>query len=169
MAVLPVWLWALSRAASQSRAARWAVACAIACALVASSLILATRREEPEPSHAAALVSSLAQKEDLVIAAAAFYLPIRLAHDRGDLASPVVALPIELAQHPGWFTGAPPGESDYRAIQAALESLAPGRRAFVLIHPTFRKARLSGLLQARGIVRVMSERPETVLLVCTAQ
>jgi hypothetical protein len=169
MAVLPVWLWSVARAASQSRAARWASHALIACALAASALALAARREEPEPSGAATFVSRIAQKGDIVIGAAAFYLPARLAYDRGELAAPVVALPLDVAQHPGWFTAEAPKDSDYRAIEAALAQLAPGRRAFALLHPRFRTPRLAALLAARGVVRVMSDLPQTVVLVCTAQ
>ncbi|HEX7254215.1 MAG TPA: hypothetical protein VF376_15150, partial [Thermoanaerobaculia bacterium] len=169
MVVLPVWYWTLARAASVNNATRWIARAAIACGLAASAWVLAVRKDVPEPSQAVTFIQSIAQKDDLVIAGAAFYLPARLAHDRGELAPPVLALPEDVSLHPGWFTPASPRESDYQAIEADLAGLAPGRRAFVLLHPVFRTARLSSLLSAKGVVRVMSERPQTVVLVCTAR
>jgi hypothetical protein len=169
MVVLPVWYWALARAGSENRAARGTVRAGFACALAASACILAARKDVPEPAQAVAFIQSIAQKEDLVVAGAAFYLPARLAHDRGELTAPVLALPEDISGHPGWFLQESPAESDYQAIEADLASLPPGRRAFVLLHPIFRTARLSALLSARGIVRVMSERPQTVVLVCTVR
>ena len=169
MVVLPVWYWALARAGSENGAARWTVRAGIACALAASAWILAARKDVPEPSQAVTFIQSIAQKDDLVVAGAAFYLPARLAHDRGELAAPVLALPEDVSRHPGWFLPESPTESDYQAIEADLARLLRGRRAFVLLHPIFRTARLSAVLSARGIVRVMSERPQTVVLVCTAR
>src|SRR5215471_4606633 len=154
MVVLPVWYWALARAASENHAARWTVRAAIACAIAASVWILAARRDAPEPSQAVTFVRSIAQKDDLVIAGAAFYLPAQLAHERGELAAPVLALPEDVSRHPGWFSPESPNDSDYRAIEADLAHLSSGRRAFVLLHPIFRTPRLSALLSARGVVRV---------------
>src|SRR5262245_43267952 len=169
LVILPVWYWALALAASENRAVRGMVLGAIACALAASGWILFARRDVPEPSQAVTFIESIAQKEDLVIAGAAFYLPARLAHDRGELTAPVLALPEEIGRHPGWFLPESPKESDYQAIEADLARLSPGRRAFVLLHPVFRTARPSALPHARGIVRIMSERPQTVVLVCTVR
>jgi hypothetical protein len=169
MAVLPLWVWVIARSSVQNRAMRWAVHATVACALVSSVWLLTVHREEPEPSAATAVIAGLAQKDDLVIAAASFYLPARLARDRGELAAPVLPLPQELARHPGWFTAEIPRDSDYRAIEIALARLMPKARAFALLPPAFRTARLASILAARGVVRVMSERPQTVVLVCTAR
>ena len=169
MAVLPLWLWVMAQSSIGNRAMRWVVHASVACALMASVSILAVHREEPDPSRATAVIAGLAQKDDLVIAAASFYLPARLAHDRGELAAPVLPLPQELARHPGWFTADIPQDADYRVIEMALARLMPNARAFALLPPAFRTARFASILGARGVVRVMSERPQTVVLVCTAR
>lgn len=167
MAVLPIWLWAVSRGAAAGRKARWLAGAGAALAAVSSLLLLARPSAEPRFSSVLAPLEQFADRQDRVVATGAFYLPARLASDRGDLAAPVTAFPPELAIHPGWIGRRPPSEADYRDLEASLLHLSPGRRIFVALDPGYRTPRLSRLLSDRGVVRVMFERPDAVILVCT--
>ncbi len=168
MAVLPIWMWAVARAASSGRAARWTAAASVLLAAVGSGLLLTAPRQESTPSRAVAFIERVAVPTDRVIAAAAFYLPARLAHDRGELAATLISFPPDLADHPGWIAQQAPSERDFRSLEDSLAALAPGERAFLLLHPLLRSPRVDGLLTRTGAVRVLAERSDAVVLVCTA-
>jgi hypothetical protein len=74
---------------------------------------------------------------DLVVAADANYLPLRLAKDRGALAAFLVGIPAEVELHPGWFEPTPPSQIDSEAarLQRALAGVRPGGRVDFAIPP----------------------------------
>jgi hypothetical protein len=167
IAILPIWLWSVARAATAGRAGRWVTAVSGAVAAVAALLLLAAPKPVTSSSRAVALVGQLATREDQVIATAAFYLPARLAYDRGSLAAPVTPIPRELASHPGWFAQAPLSDEDVRVLDQALATLSGSRRAFLLLHPLFYTPQMAQRLAVRGRGEVLLERPDALVLVWT--
>jgi hypothetical protein len=167
IAILPIWLWSVSRAATAGRAARWVTLTSAAVAAVAALLLLAAPKPVPSSSRAVALVGQVAAREDQVIATAAFYLPARLAYDRGTLAAPVMPIPRGLAPHPGWFAQAPLSQEDGLALDEALSTLSGSRRAFLLLHPFFYTPQMARRLAVRGHGEVLFERPDALVIVWT--
>lgn len=154
MAVLPIWLWAAARAAAENRLARFAAAAASAVGVTACVLLMAASpRGDSLAVRAATLVARTARAGDVVFADTDFYLPARLALDRGEIAAWVESLPADLAEHPGWFAPRWPTESDYRRLESALERVAPTGRAFFLLRPLDRTRALGQILDARGTLR----------------
>ena len=167
IAILPIWLWSVARAATAGRAGRWVTAVSAAVAAVAALLLLAAPKPVPSSSRAVALVGQLATREDQVIATAAFYLPARLAYDRGSLAAPVTPIPREVASHPGWFAQAPLSDEDVRVLDEALATLSGSRRAFLLLHPFFYTPQMAQRLKERGRGEVLFQRPDALVIVWT--
>ena len=165
MTVLPVWLWALARAGEESRPVRWAGLAAVFLGAAASASLLMTPRPVPAPLAATERLAGIAREGDSVLAGAGFYLPARLASERGRLRAAVRAFPAAIAEHPGWFAPVAPREEDYAAVANALERAAPGSRVFLLLPSSYRTGRLEGLLAAKGTVREAVRSPEGVLLV----
>lgn len=150
MAVLPVWMWAVSRAASESRATRFAAGAAVALGMVATAGFLRAPHAEYPASAVAASLARVARPRDVVVAGASFYLPARLASERGDLAAAVRPIPEELARHPGWFVPALPGLAEERALERALGEAREGGRLFLAIPPAYATPGLLRLLDAPG-------------------
>ena len=147
LAILPVWVWTLARAvpsAPRLRAAAWARAVLGAIALATS---LPTPRYEPSGPRVAAALSGLARPSDLVVAGAAFYLPARLARDRGALAAPLQGFPRDIESHPGWFPLRAPPEEAYGALESALP---PARRPRASGSPCTRSSRPGGCARCSG-------------------
>ncbi len=167
VAILPIWLWSVARAATPGRMARWVTGASVAVGAVAALLLLAAPKSVPSSSRAVGLVRQLAHREDRVIATAAFYLPARLASDRGTLAAPVTPIPRELASHPGWFAQAPLSQQDVQALDEALAALSGSRRAFLLLHPFYYTPQMAQRLAVRGHGQVLFERPDALVLVWT--
>jgi len=167
IAILPIWLWSVSRAATAGRAARLITTVSIGVAGVAALFLLAAPKPVSSSARAVALVAPLAAREDQVIATAAFYLPSRLAYDRGTLAAPVTPIPRELASHPGWFAQAPLSHEDVRPLDEALATLSGRRRAFLLLHPFFYTPQLAQRLAGRGRGEVLFERPDALVILWT--
>lgn len=168
IAILPIWLWSVSRTATAGRVARWVTAASVAVGAAAALLLLAAPKPEPSSSRAVALVRQLATREDRVIATAAFYLPARLAYDRGTLAAPVTPIPRELASHPGWFAQAPLSKEDVQTLDEALATLSGSRRAFLLLHPIFYTPQMAHRLVVWGRGEILFERPDALVIVWTA-
>jgi len=166
LAVLPIWLWGLAAATSTSRLARVAsVAVAAVGALSCGALLSRVPRENPPYVEAAAKLGREAGPKDVAIVGGAFYLPARLASDRGLLASRLVALPEELAAHPGWIPARLPGPRDLDGLERELTLLPPQSRAFVLVPPLFDNAGLRAVLSGGGKVRSLDAGPGALLLV----
>ena len=158
MAVLPVWIWAIALAGDRSRLVRLAGAASFAVAGISCVLLLAPRTESYPARVLDALVAN-GRREDVLFAGAHFYLPARLAAERGRLATPVRAFPAEQAAHPGWTTGARPTREDLAAVEAALRGVAPAGRVFFLVPPSY-AAPLRPLVAGRGVTRRLAESEE---------
>ncbi len=149
MAVLPVWMWALARAAPGSRTARWGSTAAVLLGVAA----IVTVAPSPRATDAADVTAALARATrsgDVVVAAAGFYLPLFLEAERGRLAASLRALPEELAAHPGWFVPTLPGESEARTVAREAVNLPPGGRLFLVVPPAYATPALAAPLQAPG-------------------
>jgi len=147
LVVLSVWIWGLASASRGSRALR--VAAAAAAALGLAATILLARQAHPLSSPAAVTESlaRAAEPGDSVLAAGAFYLPARLAADRGRLVARVDALPAELSKHPGWFVPALPGRAEEELLASTLAATPPGSRLFLVLPAPY---------QTAGVNRVLS-------------
>jgi hypothetical protein len=165
MAILPVWMWMVARAAEKSRAARVASLAAIAVALTSSAILLAVPREPPPAARALDFIERTARPGDVLFAGAHFYLPARLAADRGRLAIPVHAFPFEQAEHPGWSVPRWPSPTDLDAVYRALDRAGASGRVFFLIPPSYRKTLAPAA--ARGVMRRVLETREMLLAVWT--
>jgi hypothetical protein len=150
MAVLPVWIWSIARAASEGRALRWGSGLAALLGLFATAEI-AWAPHPPTPSgEVTETLSRIARPEDFVVAGASFYLPARLAGDRRRLAATVRALPEDLSRHPGWFIPSLPGPDEERLLARAVDEVPPGARLFLAIPPVYATPGLTRVLSAPG-------------------
>jgi len=168
MAVLPVWLWTVALAGERSRFLRGATWSAVAIASLSTVLSVAAPRG---PSAAAWTLEALertGRQGDVLFAGASFYLPARLAADRGRLPMSVHAFPLEQAAHPGWTVPRRSRAEDEAAVERALARAGPTGRVFFQVPPSYRKE-LHPLLAARGVTRRIVETPEMVLLVWSAK
>jgi len=167
MAVLPVWLWVVARAAGSRRPIRWIAAGAAAIAVAACLLVLRGAPRNP-PVQAVMLghLENVASAQDTVAAGPTFYVRARLASDRGTLAGRLEAFPADLAEHPGWFVPRLPSEREYARLS---DTLARAARVFLLLDPPYRTPRLEGLLLERGELREVEVRPKGILLLFTAR
>jgi hypothetical protein len=164
MAVLPVWLWAIALGAEESRFVRVTAIAALLAAAVSSALALSAPRTESLPAKALDALVEDARPDDVLFAGAHFYLPARLAADRGRLPLAVRAFPAEQAAHPGWSAGAVPSTKDLRAVETALERAGAGGRVFFQVPPSYGVA-IEPLVAGRGITRRLGESPEMLFLV----
>ena len=147
LAVLPVWMWGIASAARSSRATR--VAAVAAASLGFAATIVLARQPHPlsPPAAVAENLARAAEHGDSVLAAGAFYLPARLALERGRLVAPVHALPEELSKHPGWFVPVLPGRPEEEVLAAKLAATPPGSRLFLVLPAPY---------QTEGVNRVLS-------------
>jgi hypothetical protein len=164
MAVLPVWLWTVALAGERSRFVRGATWSAVAIASLSTILLVVAPRG---PSVAARTLEALertGRPGDVLFAGASFYLPARLAADRGRLPMSVQAFPLEQAAHPGWTVPRRSRPEDDAAVRRALDRAGSNGRVFFEVPPSYRKE-LRPLLAPRGVTRRIVEAPEVVLLV----
>jgi hypothetical protein len=164
MAVLPVWLWALARGGEGSRFLRLSAAAAVAVAAVSSVLLLSAPRTESLPARALDALAADARPDDVLFAGAHFYLPARLAADRGRLPLTLRAFPAEQATHPGWSVAVAPVVEDFQAVETALARARAGGRVFFQVPPSYGVA-LRPLVAGRGITRRLGESEEMLFLV----
>jgi hypothetical protein len=135
MATLPVALWALARASRRSLAAN---ALTIAASVAGFAVIAGAFVHPPGPypySETAKLMVSRTRPGDLVVAADANYLPLRIEKDRGELAASLVGVPFEIESHPGWFEPVAPsriGAETNRARRAVAAVPSGGRVDFAI-------------------------------------
>jgi len=168
LAVLPVWLWTVARAIPISPRLR---AAAGACALVAAGALAAAlpaKRFEPAGPRVAAALTGLARPSDFVIAGAAFYLPARLARDRGALPAPLQGFPREVENHPGWFPLRAPSEESYTELETALASRPSGSRVWIAVHPLFATRRMGEVLGRRGTLKEGLRGSDALVMIWTA-
>ncbi len=164
MAVLGVWLWGVASAAGSGRAAR---ACAMAIAAVAATsaaVILASPLPRSPAAETVAAVASKIAPGDALVAGGGFYLPARLAADRGAIRGAVESYPGEIERHPGWFEPRAPVDSDVAALERSLAAAPTGRRTYLLLHPYQESPSLARMLAAHGTARVVTRMPEASLI-----
>ncbi len=166
LAVLGVWIWALARAAHTSRLAFSAAVAAIALGTIAILVAITARFDDPVWRPATAAVARIARPGDRVFGGAGFYLPLRIAADRGRLHAAVESFPADLALHPGWFAAAPAMPEDFAALRRRLGLMAPSSHALLLIHPYYATA-LERAIEGRGRIQEVVRRPDAVLLIWT--
>jgi hypothetical protein len=168
MAVLPVWLWAVALAAEESRAARWLAGAAAALGLCASLGYPRSPQAEAAPLQVVRAIARVAHPQDTVVAAAAFYLPARLASERGSLAAAVRPLPEDIARHPGWFIPALPGADEVHLVARAAAQTPPGGRLFILLPPEYATPDLLAALAAPGgRARELWRSPDALVILRT--
>jgi hypothetical protein len=102
------------------------------------------------------------------VAGAHFYLPARLAADRGRLTIPVEAFPPDQASHPGWAFPRWPGLEDLAGVDRAIEAAGATGRVFLLVPPSYRLA-LAPVIGRRGVTRRLVETQEMLLAVWSAR
>jgi hypothetical protein len=163
MAVLPIFLWGLSRAAETTAIARWAARGAGAIGAVATLLLLLSPRPEPVYSSAARQLALALPADGLLVAGGAFYLPARIEKDAGRLRGRLHALPAGLESHPGWFVAAPPDDRTISELSAALAD-SPGGSIYLLMPPLLADGPVAASLAARGVVEVLHRDEESVLV-----
>jgi len=165
MAVLPVWIWAIALGAEGSRFLRVTAAAALLLAAVSSVLLVSAPRTASLPAKALDALAQDARPGDVLFAGAHFYLPARLAADRGRLALPVQPFPLDQAAHPGWSVAARLRAEDFAAVARALRTAGPDDRVFFLVPPSY-GGPLQSILGQDGVIReVVNSPPEMVLLV----
>ncbi len=167
-AVLAVWIWAIARAAPRRRPLAAIAALAGALGLVATVLVVSGPHPETTPSSAVERVARLARTGDVVLAGPSFYLPARLAADRGRLPARVVALPSTDAAHPGWFIAWPLKPGDVSDALRIAEAVPPGSRLFLLLPPAYDVPALTESLAQHGTLRELVRQNDGVLTVWTA-
>jgi hypothetical protein len=150
LAVLPVWIFGLAASTPASRAIRGACAAIAGLGLLATLAVVLPSRAPSAPLVVAETIGRVAGPGDSVVAAAAFYLPARLAHETGRLRAPVRSLPAELEEHPGWFVPSLPGAAEERLLSSALAAVAPGRRLFLVVPPDYATPGLARVLDGSG-------------------
>jgi hypothetical protein len=109
-------------------------------------------------------VASKIAPGDSLVAGAGFYLPARLAADRGAIRGAVEAYPGEIARHPGWLEPRAPLDSDVAALEKSLAAAPAGRRTYLLLHPYQESPALARMLAAHGTARVVTRLPEASLI-----
>jgi hypothetical protein len=171
MAILPVWIWTIAHAAEGRRPLRLAATAASLLGAIAFATALPRMIDAPEstPARVASVLERSAGPDDVVVAATAFYLPLRLARDRGALRAALIGFPGDVERHPGWFLAQPAPPAAYDELDKVLARAKPGSRAWIAVHPLFRTAKLFETLDARGTVRDALSVPDAAVLVWTAR
>ena len=165
MAVLPVWMWAIARAAADRRGVAKAAALASALGLAATIFVVGGSHPRSTPSAAVASVGRLSTPADAVLAGPGFYLPALLAADRGRLPAKIAALPAGDEAHPGWFVAGTPGQAEEAAVARAMDAAPSSARLFVILPPSHDTPGIMRVLSSRGTVRELVRQPDGVLLV----
>ena len=163
MAILPVWLWIVALAADRSRTVRIASLAMVGVALLSSAFLLASHRERPGTAIVLERIERIAGPGDVLVAGAHFYLPARLAADRGRLGIPVVAFPVDQAAHPGWSAPVRLRPEDIAAVEEVLARSAASSHVYFELPPSYAGA-LHRLLLSRGVVKEIVRTPEVVVL-----
>jgi hypothetical protein len=163
--VLPVWFWVAARATEPGTARRFLAAAVAVLGGAATVAVFLSPRPGARLEELTANLERVAGPRDVVIASAAFYLPVRLAFEEGRLSAGVRALPEDLERHPGWFVPAVPGTAEQRLVSRAVAGLAPGGRAFLLLPPAYATPGLRAALgSSGGTVRELLRTPEVLVL-----
>jgi hypothetical protein len=164
MAVLPIWIWVVARGGDRSRALRLTARAAAGIGAVAY-LLISTAPRPPRPAEAALpALETAARPGDLVVATVSFYLPARLARDRGRLAGELHAFPAGLEDHPGWFLPKAPSDADYGRLRQDIARAGPASSVFLLLDRPYWDRRVDQILVERGPVKPLAASPDWVLV-----
>jgi len=168
MAVLPVWMWAVARAAGERRSIAVFAGLSAAAGLAATLFVSFGPHPRSTQASAVSTVTRLSKPGDRILAGPGFYLPALVAASRGGLAAEVSALPASDAAHPGWFVPATPGAAEELQIAGWMEALPPDGRLFLLLPPSHQTPGVMRTLFSRGTVREIVRQPDGVLLIWSA-
>jgi hypothetical protein len=164
MVVLPIWIWVVARAGDRSRALRSIAGVAAGIGAVACFLIGAGPRLSQSADTALQALESAARPGDLLVATVSFYLPARLARDRGRLAGELHAFPSDQEDHPGWFLPKAPTEADYRRLREDIARAGSASSVLLLLDRQYWNPRVGSMLEERGSVKPVAAAPDWVLL-----
>lgn len=132
MAVLPVWLWALAKGSERSAPLRALLSCAAAVGALSIGFLMTEQSRAASPyDPAVAALGKLSRRGDVAIAVGPFYLPVRLAAERGEIAASVAAFPPELESHPGWMSRDAASAGDAGELRRAIDRCAGDCRLLV--------------------------------------
>ena len=150
MAVLPVWFWALGRAASGRGAARAGAIAAAILGLGATAAVFAAGSPRTEPTDVAAAVANVpapATGSSPPAACTCRFASRRIAADSRALSPrfPRISPRIPAGSFPPCR-----GREESRAIARAVEELEPGQRLYLVIPPAYATPELSAALAAPG-------------------
>ncbi len=168
MAILPVWLWIVALAGDRTRTVRIVSLAMVFVAAVSSAILLAEPRGPLPVARALEHIEAAARPGDALVAGAHFYLPARLAADRGRLTIPVEAFPPDQASHPGWALPRWPRLEDLAGVDRVIEAAGATGRVFLLVPPSYRLA-LAPVIGRRGVTRRLVETEEMLLAVWSAR
>ena len=154
----------VARAGERSRALRLAAGAAAAIGVASSLLILAAPRPFSPADAALSRLEAAARPGDLVVATVSFYLPARLARDRGRLAGELHAFPSVLEDHPGWFPPKAPSDADYRRLGRDIARAGATSSVLLLLDRPYWDERLHRMLLERGPVRPLAALPDWLLV-----
>jgi hypothetical protein len=164
MAVLPIWIWIVARGGDRSRALRISAGAAAGIGAIACLLISAAPRP-PRPAESALLaLEAAARPGDLVVATVSFYLPARLARDRGRVTGELHAFPADLEDHPGWFVPQAPSDADHDRLRRDIARAGPASTVFLLLDRPYWDQRVARMLEERGPVRPLAASPDWILV-----
>jgi hypothetical protein len=164
MAVIPIWIWVVARAGDRSRALRFLAGAAAAIGAIACLLISAAPRPQRPAEAALSALEAAARPGDLVVATVSFYLPARLARDRGRLAGELHALPADLEDHPGWSLPKAPSDADYRRLGRDIARAGAASSVLLLLDRFYWDRRVHQMLEGRGPAKPVAASPDWVLV-----
>jgi hypothetical protein len=164
MVVLPIWIWVVARAADRSRVLRAIAGAAAGIGAIACILIGAGPRPSQSAETALPALEAAARPGDLVVATVSFYLPARLARDRGRLAGELHAFPADQEDHPGWFLPKSPSDADYRRLGEDIARAGAASSVLLLLDRLYWNPRIGRMLEERGSVRPVAASPDWVLV-----
>jgi hypothetical protein len=166
MTVLPIWILIVARAAGRSRPLCLAAVAAAGIGAIACVLILAAPRPARIADAALLKLAAAARPGDLVVATVSFYLPARLARDRGRLAGELRAFPSDLEDHPGWFLPRPPSDADSVRLDRDIARVGAGSSVLLLFDRLYWDQGVRQRIAERGpSFRPVAVSPEWVLVV----
>lgn len=164
LAVLPVWIWAVAKGAARGRVCRLAAGAAAAVGLLSSALILRAQSQAASPYDAPlAAAARVTRPGDLLIAAGPFYLPSRLAAERGRIPAMVTGFPPPLQEHPGWLSLRAPSVADHEALRRAAARCSGRCRVLFLGFSAHRTPWVESLLAHRGTPRILWRRGDVAI------
>jgi len=164
MVVLPIWVWVVARAADRSSALRAIAGAAAGIGAIACVLIGAGLRPSQSADTALPALVAAARPGDLVVVTVSFYLPARLARDRGRLDGELHAFPSDQENHPGWFLPQAPSEADYQQLRQTIARAGPASSVLLLLDRPYWSERVGRMLEERGSVKPVAAAPDWVLV-----